>query len=230
MKPCLVCATPIERGRRKGGPLPTYCSTACKNRSRQERDRENGVTETRKLQAREKAERHRAQRPVRPCPYCSDPMAGNRRKQCGKTECVKRAKADRMREYMRTRRADPEIAAKHLEYDRKAQQKRLETVGHWRTVYPEHAARLDAQRRMLIQVATVEEFAPRDVYERDGWACRLCSLPIDPTVAWPDSMSASVDHVVPLSKGGEHSMANTQAAHLGCNSRKGDRLAGRDLA
>jgi 5-methylcytosine-specific restriction endonuclease McrA len=37
-------------------------------------------------------------------------------------------------------------------------------------------------------------------------------------------MSASVDHIIPLVLGGEHSMANVQAAHLVCNLRKGDRL------
>jgi len=125
---------------------------------------------------------------------------------------------------MRTRREDPVLAARHLDYDRKSQRKRLDTVGHWRTVYPERAARTDALRRMRVQAATVEDFAPRDVYERDGWVCQLCRLPIDPSIAWPDSMSPSVDHRVPLAKGGEHSMANAQAAHLGCNSRKCDRL------
>jgi 5-methylcytosine-specific restriction endonuclease McrA len=30
----------------------------------------------------------------------------------------------------------------------------------------------------------------------------------------------SLDHVIPLSLGGDHSMANTQAAHLDCNTRK----------
>ncbi|MFD5384256.1 HNH endonuclease [Streptomyces sp. NPDC127074] len=129
-----------------------------------------------------------------------------------------------MRDYMRTRRTDPALAAQHLEYDRKSQRKRLETVGHWRVVYPERAAQVDALRRMRVQVAAVEAFAPRDVYERDGWVCQLCRLPIDPTVAWPDSASPSVDHIMPLAKGGEHSMANVQAAHLGCNSRKCDRL------
>jgi 5-methylcytosine-specific restriction endonuclease McrA len=29
-----------------------------------------------------------------------------------------------------------------------------------------------------------------------------------------------VDHVVPLSKGGEHTMRNSRTAHLSCNSAK----------
>lgn len=35
-------------------------------------------------------------------------------------------------------------------------------------------------------------------------------------------MSASVDHIVPLSRGGEHSMNNVQCAHLSCNCSKSD--------
>lgn len=62
------------------------------------------------------------------------------------------------------------------------------------------------------------------VYERDGWVCQLCGEPVDPDLKGPDPMCASIDHVVPLSHGGDHSMENTQLAHLGCNSAKGNRV------
>ena len=38
-----------------------------------------------------------------------------------------------------------------------------------------------------------------------------------------DPLSLSVDHVIPLSKGWEHSYSNTQPAHLVCNLKKGAR-------
>lgn len=224
MKTCPVCAATIERGGRKGGPLPTYCTPRCKREAQREREQHDGRTEARRRRKLEEAERERAQRPARPCPHCGDPMTNPRRAQCSKSDCVKRTKAERMRGYMRSRRADPELARKHLDYDRKAQRKRLETVGHWRVIYPERAARTDAERRMRERAAVVEDFSPREVYERDGWVCQLCRLPIDPAIAWPGSMSPSVDHVVPLAKGGDHSLINVQASHLGCNSRKCDRL------
>lgn len=65
-----------------------------------------------------------------------------------------------------------------------------------------------------------ETIRPSDVYRRDGWACQLCSLPIDPDLTWPDQGSRSIDHIRPLSRGGHHVMTNVQAAHLGCNLRK----------
>lgn len=228
MKTCPVCSAAIERGGRKGGPLPTYCTPRCKQKARSEREAADGRTEARRLRELTKAAQERAQRPNRPCPHCADPMPGNRRAHCGKPECKRRYNADRSRETMRRVRAS-ESGERYRDYDRKSQRKRLETVGHWRVVYPERAARTDALRRMRVQAATVEDFAPRDVYERDAWVCQLCQLLIDPGVAWPDPMSPSVDHRVPLAKGGEHSMANAQAAHLGCNSRKCDRLGEADM-
>lgn len=55
-------------------------------------------------------------------------------------------------------------------------------------------------------------------------SCGLCSLPIDRDLAYPDPLSASLDHIVPLSRGGSDSAENVQAAHLVCNQRKGARV------
>ena len=60
---------------------------------------------------------------------------------------------------------------------------------------------------------------------RDDWKCGLCSDRIDPDLPHRHPFSASLDHVVPLSKGGAHTYANVQAAHLICNGRKGNRVA-----
>lgn len=62
----------------------------------------------------------------------------------------------------------------------------------------------------------------RSVAERDGWTCQLCGGTVNPTLTVPHPMAATLDHVIPLSMGGEHSEANGQLAHFLCNSRKGD--------
>lgn len=64
-----------------------------------------------------------------------------------------------------------------------------------------------------------------EVFQRDGWTCYLCDTELDPASHPFDLLSATVDHVIPLSRGGEHSMANVRCACLGCNSRKQDRAA-----
>lgn len=51
--------------------------------------------------------------------------------------------------------------------------------------------------------------------------CALCAEPICPATRHPDPMSKSLDHIVPLAKGGTHGQANLQWTHLVCNQRKG---------
>jgi 5-methylcytosine-specific restriction endonuclease McrA len=63
------------------------------------------------------------------------------------------------------------------------------------------------------------------VYDRDGWVCQLCDLPVDPSLRGPDVMCASLDHVTPIALGGPHIYANVQLAHFLCNSQKGARAA-----
>jgi 5-methylcytosine-specific restriction endonuclease McrA len=76
-------------------------------------------------------------------------------------------------------------------------------------------------RRVRLGDATIESFDPREVYNRDGWVCGLCGEPVDSQIKFPDPMCSSLDHVIPLVAGGEHSRANTQLAHWYCNVRKG---------
>ncbi len=59
------------------------------------------------------------------------------------------------------------------------------------------------------------------ILDRDQWICQLCTEPIDPTLRFPDSRSATVDHIVPLVAGGSDEPSNLQAAHMVCNAAKG---------
>ena len=59
------------------------------------------------------------------------------------------------------------------------------------------------------------------VLERDQWTCQLCFDPIDP-LAPLGNWSASVDHVIPISKQGTDEIDNLQAAHRWCNSVRRD--------
>lgn len=77
------------------------------------------------------------------------------------------------------------------------------------------------KRRALKALAPAEDVRPAVVYDRDSWICGLCSLPVDSSLSYPDPMSASLDHILPLSRGGHHTYENTQLAHLSCNVRKG---------
>lgn len=80
------------------------------------------------------------------------------------------------------------------------------------------------RRAERIKAATVERVDRLVVFERDGWICHLCTEPVDRTLSGRDRLGPTLDHVVPLSRGGEHSYANVKLAHRRCNVRRGVRL------
>jgi hypothetical protein len=59
------------------------------------------------------------------------------------------------------------------------------------------------------------------VFERDGWKCMLCGGELAQLERWPHPEFPTIDHIVPLSRGGAHTYVNVQAAHLGCNLKRG---------
>jgi 5-methylcytosine-specific restriction endonuclease McrA len=63
------------------------------------------------------------------------------------------------------------------------------------------------------------------VYKRDGFTCQLCGYPTNPDVKVPDYEAPTIDHIIPLARGGSHTMDNVQTAHFLCNMLKGDSLA-----
>lgn len=70
----------------------------------------------------------------------------------------------------------------------------------------------------------------RTIYIRDKWKCGLCGKRVNQKLVYPDPMSASIDHIIPMSAGGPHTPANVQCAHLACNMAKGAAGYGEQLA
>lgn len=58
------------------------------------------------------------------------------------------------------------------------------------------------------------------VWKRDKWRCRYCGENLLGTG------QATVDHVIPKSKGGSNRMANLVTACVPCNQAKADKLPG----
>ncbi len=55
--------------------------------------------------------------------------------------------------------------------------------------------------------------------------CAICGEYVDKTLKSPHPMSASIDHIIPISAGGHPSnMDNLQLAHRKCNRMKGSKL------
>lgn len=69
-----------------------------------------------------------------------------------------------------------------------------------------------------------EHFSSKEIFERDDWRCGICEHTVDSKLRYPHPRSASLDHVIPLSKGGGHTRANTRCSHLECNVRRGNQI------
>lgn len=69
---------------------------------------------------------------------------------------------------------------------------------------------MDVKRRKISKAKR------RRVYARDRYICRLCGLscPLE---------EATIDHVIPVSKGGTNDIENLVTAHERCNHKKDDR-------
>ena len=70
----------------------------------------------------------------------------------------------------------------------------------------------------------VERIDSLKVYARDGWQCYLCQQPVPADAHYLDPRSPTLDHVVPIARGGTHTLANVKLAHRSCNTLKGVRV------
>lgn len=59
------------------------------------------------------------------------------------------------------------------------------------------------------------------IYERDGWVCQICYLPIAVDAPVNDDYAPSLDHITPRSAGGGHETDNLRLAHRLCNAKRG---------
>lgn len=75
----------------------------------------------------------------------------------------------------------------------------------------------ESRRRALLLDAFVEDVCRDALIARDEGRCGICEQPIMDELL-------EVDHIVPLSRGGTHEMANCQIAHRTCNRRKHARV------
>lgn len=138
----------------------------------------------------------------------------------------------------KVRSDDPEYNSRYYEDHKEQEQERSRRkMAKWRAEHPEENRLLihahGAKRRALASNVFVKENVKRLVVaERDSWTCGLCNKPINPTLTYinaetgrPDPWYLNIDHIIPLSKGGDHSYANSQATHARCNNKKSHHIA-----
>ena len=84
------------------------------------------------------------------------------------------------------------------------------------------AAEMSANRRALEKGAKISSARRLKVLEAADWVCHLCELPTNRYAVYPAPDYPVIDHVIPLSKGGEHAPHNWDCAHNLCNNRRGN--------
>jgi 5-methylcytosine-specific restriction endonuclease McrA len=74
-----------------------------------------------------------------------------------------------------------------------------------------------AKAHVLSPDQLVERFTRREIWERDGGICYLCGQAVSYEVS-------TIDHEIPLSRGGLHARSNVKIAHRRCNQSKRNKL------
>lgn len=215
---CAFCGVPLAR-RGVTGPPPTYCSGTCKSKASYRRRRDE-------IQAKARAESaERRAGAVRDCLRCNtafSPEESMRQVYCSRA-CGRAASRDTTLRTCTAPGCDRPHRAKGLcNMHYKAA---LRAEGRIKSEWNDRRRANYQKRRALKKGASAERIVPAEVFERDGWVCGICKAAVDRDRAYPDPLSPSLDHVVPLSTGGPHAMANVQLAHLGCNVKKGTKVA-----
>ena len=86
-------------------------------------------------------------------------------------------------------------------------------------------------RRARLKSVRIDRYSREAVWERDSGLCHLCNLPTPPPNGYDQPApkmqpeSFTVDHVIPISKGGADAFDNVRTAHFICNTRKSAKLA-----
>ena len=77
-------------------------------------------------------------------------------------------------------------------------------------------------KQKLKLLGTVKEGINREkVFRRDNWTCYICKRKVRDLHNHP--RMGTLDHVIPISKGGSHTYSNIKTCCAECNVRKGDK-------
>lgn len=79
------------------------------------------------------------------------------------------------------------------------------------------------KRRVAAFTKDTHTISLAKLFERDGGVCWLCGELCDYTADINGNMYPSIDHVVPISKGGKDEWSNIKLAHRICNAKRGNR-------
>jgi 5-methylcytosine-specific restriction endonuclease McrA len=137
--------------------------------------------------------------------YSKEHYRANRAKRAAQAAAWRAANVEYMRELgRRWHRENPEQSAR--------------ARAQWRAENPELMRTYSAKRRAKVKDVTIE---PLIIEDLPRGSCGICLEPLDHNLRHPHPSSPSLDHILPIARGGAHAQWNLQWAHLSCNLRKG---------
>lgn len=211
--PCEECGALVER---KGKAKPRFCSDKCRRAEEYERRTQRNAERRAALIAKNTEEN-----PEKECADCGTP-AGRHKNGLPKDYCSKACRDH----VSRKKRQASGPHCKEAGCDRPSHARGWCGSHYSRWWDSENPERKDMIRKRrderIASASACEDIDRRVVFERDDWTCNICGGPIPQDAVYPDPLSAQVDHVVPLSQGGDHSYENVAASHMRCNLTKRD--------
>lgn len=223
---CLIVSDAVRRGiiRCDSCRKAAHARSMDKQRARSRRRYWNNRDKILKAQLKKHAEQRKQVTLI--CPHCGvgfHAINTLKQKYCSE-KCMRAATRDTQSRECSAAGCSRPVRARgmcSMHYHRWRRSEGIENDQNWN----ERRRRNYERRRALKKTnGDVDSFDNFDVFDRDGWVCGICGEPVDKALQWPDPMSVSLDHIVPLSKGGSHTLDNVQCAHLCCNMSKRDLL------
>jgi 5-methylcytosine-specific restriction endonuclease McrA len=213
---CAFCSSELEP-QTGGGARKVYCSKKCADAKRAADKRQGPWNKT--------------------CPACKiDFVAGKQKQIFCSYACrypVQLAQANKR--YADFRKANPLPEVYHFTCDlcsvEFSKPYQVKGIAVQRGVYCEDCRpvaqamryRLKTVKRQS-QTTHANRIAHEQLAERDGLNCYLCNEVIDMALPRTSKMGATIDHVVPLSRGGLDELDNLKLAHWTCNLAKSNKL------
>lgn len=200
---------------------PCYCSNACKVRAFQVSKRASNPLYRRKPKSEWKKRQSKAL--TLPCQHCGRVFRVFPGRQDQKA--CSRACANNLRIGQRLSRVLHKRACRRCGAEFMAKQSRVSACDKCRR--REHRSISKGVRRAKMRGVNAESVNPLKVFARDGWRCQLCNGATPGRLRGTLEPNApELDHIVPISKGGSHTYANTQCACRRCNGVKGANVVG----
>lgn len=94
----------------------------------------------------------------------------------------------------------------------------------WAKANPQKVAANTQRRLARKRGVPADKVTVMELLVDQDFKCHLCGNAIDPDCRYPDPECPTIDHVIPLSRGGTGLRENLKAAHMRCNSAKGAKV------